>query len=269
MPSIRSFTSTYKASRSLLLGHGRQVASSQGQTFRQKVGIVIISSDDLRNEEGIDAEGLVAALPLERAMSAALSTTFDNEEGGSGEKMILVTLGFNLCQQSASSLADLVVHHHGWKDFHAIHVLESEGLSSAINRAMVMVVDASIVAVFTPSFRGLLPLPSPMHHDKNNNATTTTSSSTSTPQPRGDIFMSYEQTGRSPLLLTSSSSSSVRHADREENGCWHGMPVPLLVFDDDTYRDLGPFDEVIYFVQPHTSWYTVAYMAKFLSFLNL
>ena len=58
--------------------------------------------------------------------------------------------------------------------------------------------------------------------------------------------MAYEQAGRSPLLLTSSAtqSASARPLHHQEEAiCCPTLQVPLLVFDDDTYRHVGPLDE--------------------------
>lgn len=206
-----------------LVEHAKGVSGAQGITLKHKAAVVIVSPHDVAA-----AEEERSAAAIEGALSAALDTASTG-----GDLLVLMTLGFGLCPASAEVLGELVVGRRGWGSFVALHVQEFEGYPSAINRAMAHVPPHSITAVLTPAFQGPLPVPDqPAVND---------TSGAAGGGEGVDLFLAYDaRLLQSPLLLT----AAPPHSNRDAADCWPGLDMPLLLFDDATYRALGPLDEV-------------------------
>lgn len=216
-----------EASQAWLIQHAKDVTVSQGVTLQNKAAIVLVTPYDIRAEaERAEDDGYVT-MAMEGVISAALEST------GTGDLLVLVTIGMSLCPSTAQVVGEMVVSTRGWGGFKTLHIEEFEGIASAINRAMAHIPDHTIVAILTPSFQGPLPISSASREQFQQQANDTRKESAT---GSSDIYSIYESSRGSTLLLTVDAPV--------EPQCFEGLRMPALVLDRDTYQALGPLDEV-------------------------
>jgi hypothetical protein len=222
-----------EASQAWLIQHAKDITVSQGVTLQNKAAIVLVTPYDVR--AGAEDDDGYVTMAMEGAISAALEST------GTGDLLVLVTIGMSLCPSTAQVVGEMVVSTRGWGGFKTLHIEEFEGIASAINRAMAHIPAHTIVAILTPSFQGPLPISTASREQFQHQANETRKEAATS---SSDIYSIYESSRGSSLLLTVDAPV--------EPQCYEGLRVPALVLDRDTYQALGPLDEV----SPRTGAYS-------------
>eukprot|EP00752_Nemacystus_decipiens_P004611 g4210.t1 len=116
----------------------RETSWAAGRTFRRKHLVLLAFAEDAQ-PDGEDC----TSCRLTRAVLAASKHT-------TGAHFVLVANGFTLDAMTRWSI-DAALVGSGWRSFTAIEVPEFEGFSSAINRAMKVIPDNSLVAILSTS----------------------------------------------------------------------------------------------------------------------
>ena len=248
-------------SRHALEEYTRGFARENGLVFRNKVAVVIISIQDVIEEEQESTSPSTTTMPnlgnnpSSHLIHSMIQTTLSSTTHG---HLILVTLGLSLCEAVVATMGETMVLQSEWESFTLLPINEFEGYSSAINQAMALAPPDSIISIFTPSFSPYYGsgssirdhgLKGSKHHA---NSTTATCDSQGVCHDESisrddDIFVRYESLGEGGGRLLVTIPPPIDEDDEDDidkEGCWDGIRLPLLIFDDKTYQALGPLDEV-------------------------